>query len=98
MCFFIVYLLKIITNIIKANTIIVSITKPNKSKYIISNKTASIIVPPPHSQHKLWIKSGKPHLFILISYVRQYSIGNNKNQYLRTKFRGNFFEEIYCNL
>ena len=61
-------------------------------------KTASIIVPPPHSQHKLWIKSGKPHLFILISYVRQYSIGNNKNQYLRTKFRGNFFEEIYCNL
>jgi hypothetical protein len=95
MCFFIVYLLKIIT---KANTIIVSTTKPNKSKYIISNKTASIIVPPPHSQHKLWIKSGKPHLFILISYVRQYSIGNNKNQYLRTKFRGNFFEEIYCNL
>ena len=49
MCFFIIYLLKIITNIIKANTIIVWATKPNKSKYIISNKTASIIVPPPHS-------------------------------------------------
>ena len=38
MCFFIVYLLKIITSIIKANTIIVSTTKPNKSKYIISNE------------------------------------------------------------
>ena len=59
MCFFIAYLLKIITNIIKANTIIVSTTKPNKSKYIIYNKTASIIAPHPHSQHKLWIKSGK---------------------------------------
>ena len=51
--FFIVYLLKIITSIIKANTIIVSTTKPNKSKYIISNKTASIIAPPPFSQSKL---------------------------------------------
>lgn len=50
MCFFIVYLLKIITSIIKANTIIVSTTKPNKSKYIISNKTASIIAPPPFLQ------------------------------------------------
>ena len=49
MCFFIVYLLKIITSIIKANTIIVSTTKPNKSKYIISDKTASIIAPPPFS-------------------------------------------------
>ena len=56
--FFIVYLLKIITNIIKANTIIVSTTNANKSKYIISNKTASIIAPPPHSRHKPWIKSG----------------------------------------
>lgn len=47
MCFFIVYLLKIITSIIKANTIIVSTIKAIKSKYIISNKTASIIAPPP---------------------------------------------------
>ena len=68
MCFFIVYLLKIITSIIKANTIIVSTTKPNKSRYIISNKTASIIAPPPFSQLTSWIKSGKPHLLILISY------------------------------
>ena len=51
--FFIVYLLKVITNIIKANTIIVSTTNANKSKYIISNKTASIIAPPPFSQHKV---------------------------------------------
>ena len=72
--FFIVYLLKIITDIIKANTIIVSTTKPNKSKYIISNKTASIIAPPPFSQLMLWSKSGKPHLLILISYVYQYTI------------------------
>ena len=43
MCFLFVYLLKIITNIIKANTIIVSTTKPNKSKYIISNNALSII-------------------------------------------------------
>ena len=69
MCFLFVYLLKYITNIIKANTIIVSTTNANKSKYIISNKTASIIAPPPHSQHKLWIKSSKLHLLILISYV-----------------------------
>ena len=47
--FFIVYLLKITTCIITANTIIVSTTKPNKSMYIISNKTASIIAPPPFS-------------------------------------------------
>ena len=53
MCFFIVYLLKIITSIIKANTIIVWATKPNKSKYISSNKTASIIAPPPFSQLKV---------------------------------------------
>lgn len=51
--FFIVYLLKNIPNIIKANTIIVSTTNANKSKYIISNKTASIIAPPPFSQHKV---------------------------------------------
>jgi len=50
MCFFIVYLLKIITSTTKANTIIVSTTKPNKSKYIISNKIASIIAPPPRSR------------------------------------------------
>ena len=53
MCFLCIYLLKIITNIIKANTIIVSKTKLNKSRYIISNKAASIIVPPPFSQHKV---------------------------------------------
>lgn len=51
--FFIVYLLKIMTSIIRANTIIVSTTNANKSKYIISNKTASIIAPPPFSQHKV---------------------------------------------
>ena len=78
--FFIVYLLKIITSIIKANTIIVSTIKSNKSMYIISNKTASIIAPLLHSQHKLWIKSGKPHLLILISYDRTYSIRPYKNQ------------------
>jgi len=50
--FFIVYLLKNIMNIIKANTIIVSTTNANKSKYIISNKIASIIAPPSFSQHK----------------------------------------------
>ena len=80
MCFFIVYLLKIITNIIKANTIIVSTTKPNKSKYIISNKTASIIAPPPFSQLMLWSKSGKPHLLIFISYGYQYTTFLDKIQ------------------
>jgi len=43
MCFFVFYLLKIITAIIKANTQIVSAIKPNKSKYINSNKILSII-------------------------------------------------------
>lgn len=95
MCFFIVYLLKIITSIIKANTIIVSTTKPNKSKYIISNKAASIIAPPPHSQHKLRIKSGKPHLLILISYVSQYSIFRFQNQYERTNFSQTIFYLLY---
>ena len=80
MCFFIVYLLRIIISIIKANTIIVSTTKLNKSRNIISNKTASIIAPPPFSQHMLRSKSGKPHLLILISYVREYIIGILKNQ------------------
>ena len=47
------YLLKNTINIIKANTIIVSTTNANKSKYIISNKIASIIAPPPHSQMKV---------------------------------------------
>ena len=75
MCFFIVYLLKIITNIIKANTIIVSTIKANKSKYIISNKNASIIAPPPFLKAKpLLCIGGKPHLLILISYSKQYSI------------------------
>ena len=47
MCFLFVYLLKYIISINKANTIIVSTTKANKSMYIIANKTASIIAPPP---------------------------------------------------
>ena len=98
MCFFIVYLLKIITSITKANTIIVSTIKPNKSRYIISNKTASIIAPPPSSQHMLRIKSGKPHLLILISYVRKYSIRSLKNQYKKNKnsqcFKLNSFKSI----
>ena len=47
--FFIAYLLKIIISIIKANTTIVSATKPNKNMYIISNKAVSIIAPPPFS-------------------------------------------------
>ena len=64
--FFIVYLLKIITSIIKANTIIVSTTKLNKSKYIISNKTASIIAPPPFSQHKVADQKWQPHLQLFL--------------------------------
>lgn len=93
MCFFIVYLLKIITNIIKANTIIVSTTKPNKSKYIISNKTVSIIALLPHSQHKLRNKSGKPHLLIIISYVSQYSIECRKSN-----INEQIFAEIFSEL
>ena len=50
MCFLFVYLLKYKIVIIKANTIIVSTTKANKSKYIISNKNASIIAPPIHNK------------------------------------------------
>ena len=43
MVYFFVYLLKIITSIIKANTTIVSAIKPNISKFIIVNKKLSII-------------------------------------------------------
>lgn len=72
--FIIVYLLKIIINIIKANTIIVSTIKLNKSNFIISNKIYSIIAPPPCSQHKLWIwwqTSSAILLFMIdsISYI-----------------------------
>lgn len=68
--FFIVYLLKNTINIIKVNTIIVSTTNPNKSKYIISNKIASIIAPPPHSQHKsCGLKVAATSAIILISYA-----------------------------
>ena len=51
MCFLFIYLLKIITNIIKANTTIVSVIKPNNNKYIRLNKIDSIICTPPFSQH-----------------------------------------------
>ena len=67
--FFIVYLLKNITNIIKANTIIVSTIKANKSKYIISNKTASIIAPPPFSRQSRGLKVATTSAIILISYA-----------------------------
>ena len=61
--FIIVYLLKIIINIIKANTIIVSTIKLNKSNFIISNKI-----------YKLWIwwqTSSAILLFMIdsISYI-----------------------------
>ena len=69
MCFFYVYLLKNIINIIKANTIIVSTINANKSRYIITNKTASIIASPPYSQLNLWMKRGKPHLLFSFSMV-----------------------------
>ena len=62
------YLLKIIMTIIKANTQIVSVTKPNKSKYIISNKTASIIAPPPFSRQSRGLKVATTSA-IFISYV-----------------------------
>ena len=67
--FFIVYLLKNTINIIKANTIIVSTTNANKSKYIISNKTASIIAPPPFSRQSRGLKVATTSAIILISYV-----------------------------
>ena len=41
--FLLIYLLKIITSIIKANTTIVSVIKLNNNKYIIFNKNVSII-------------------------------------------------------
>ncbi len=84
MCFFIVYLLKIITNIIKANTIIVSTINANKSKYIISNKITSIIAPPPFSQYKLWIKVATTSA-IFISYIGKYTIYFKRNQAYFTK-------------
>ena len=93
--FLIVYLLKNIINIIKANTIIASTTKANKSKYIISNKTASIIVPPPFSQPWLWSKSGKPHLLVLISYSNIiYLFWQNSNGLCFKIFRQNSTKKV----
>ena len=87
MCFLFVYLLKNIMNIIKANTIIVSTTNANKSKYIISNKIASIIAPPPHSQLSCGLKvanhiclSSLPMLVSITQYIIKINIK-------RTKFR-----------
>ena len=68
MCFLIVYLLNIITSISKANTIIVSTTNANKSMYIISNKTASIIAFP-LSYNKSCIKGQTTSAYSLNSYV-----------------------------
>ena len=66
--FFIAYLLNIITSISKANTIIVSTTNANKSMYIISNKTASIIAFP-LSYNKSCIKGQTTSAYSLNSYV-----------------------------
>ena len=76
-CFF--YLLKIITSIIKANTTIVSATRPNKSKYIIVNKNPSIIVPPPLSSYNTTLSKWQPHLFIIISYVQHFTTFSSKS-------------------
>ena len=76
MCFFIVYLLKIITCIIKANTIIVLTIKLNKKMYIISNKTFSIIAPPPFSQLSAVDKRWQPHLHF------SFPIANNIQHFL----------------
>ena len=83
MCFLFVYLLKYKIVIIKANTIIVSTTKANKSKYIISNKNASIIAPPPFLKAKpLLCIGGKPHLLIANSIVYFYSFVYQKSKIL----------------
>ena len=86
MCFLFVYLLKNITNIIKANTIIVSTTKANKSKYIISNKTASIIAPPPFLKAKpLYVKwqttSAYSHFLWFIPYNIYVEISSEQNKF-----------------
>lgn len=79
--FFIVYLLKNTTSMIRANTIIVSTTMPNKSRYIISSKTVSIIAPPPFLRvSTLYMYGGKPHLLIFISYTVYYIIFFTKRQ------------------
>ena len=85
MCFLFVYLLKYITNIIKANTIIVSTNNVNKSEYIISNKTASIIVPPPHSWYNHGLKVATTSA-ILIFYSIYYTIKFYQKQANKFKF------------
>ena len=64
------YLLKIIMTIIKANTQIVSITKPNKSKYIISNNALSIICITSNLVTKVTELKVATTSAIFISYVR----------------------------
>lgn len=64
------YLLKIIMTIIKANTQIVSVTKPNKSKYIISNNALSIICTTSNLVIKVTELKVATTSAIFISYVR----------------------------
>lgn len=64
------YLLKIIMTIIKANTQIVSVTKPNKSKYIISNNALSIICTTSNLVTKVTELKVATTSAIFISYVR----------------------------
>lgn len=84
--FFIIYLLNIITIIIKAITIIVSTTNANESKYIISNKTASIIAPPSFSQHKGCGLKVATTSAIFIFYANYYTIFFIQKQANKIKF------------
>ena len=71
---FFVYLLNFNIIKIKANTIIVSAIKPNSSKFIIYVKTNSIICITSYLVTYHYGKRGKPHLLILISYGKYFTI------------------------
>ena len=76
-CFIGYFCLLIITTIeiIKANVMIVTDTKPAKSKFIINNNVCTSIIRLTSSY-----VGGKPHLLILISYKLYYTVFIYKKQ------------------
>lgn len=76
-CFIGYFCLLIITTIaiIKANVMIVTDTKPAKSKFIINNNVCTPIIRLTSSY-----VGGKPHLLILISYKLYYTVFIYKKQ------------------
>ena len=96
MCFYFCLLIITTIAIIKANVMIVTDTRPVNSSFIINNKASTSIIRITSS-----FVGGKPHLFILFSYGKDYNIKfkvclANKTIFLRN-FIAIIIKKIYNN-